>query len=75
MLPDSLSKYIGHSVQQQVATASSSQSSSNKIIYLGEVVNNIDSSKMGRIKVRLVTKDEVVETVQQYLQKISEMPM
>tara|TARA_R110000868_G_scaffold74710_2_gene216169 strand:- start:6805 stop:7845 length:1041 start_codon:yes stop_codon:yes gene_type:complete len=58
MLPDSLSKYIGHSVQQQVATASSSQSSSNKIIYLGEVVSNIDSSKMGRIKVRLVTKDE-----------------
>jgi hypothetical protein len=58
MLPDSLSKYIGHSVQQQVATASNAQSTSNKIIYLAEVMDNVDSSKMGRIKVRIVTKDE-----------------
>lgn len=58
MLPDALSKYITHSVQQQVATASDSQTTKNKIIYLAEVIDNNDSSKMGRVTVRIIDKDE-----------------
>lgn len=58
MLPDALSKYITHSVQQQVATASDSQTTKNKIIYYAEVLDNSDASKMGRITVKIIDKDE-----------------